>query len=173
MKKTSRNRVLNQEKDEMVCSCGLSSRTKCKEIFETILLKEFSNFRYAKVHRLTVDAYSLQHPDVYMKSAKSYAAHLTGMCCAIEYGNDPELLRLLQKWLNGKKHLVRPKNLKNFGHLTISHVADAKNSSEHERLVREWANDVWNAYQVYHELAKNWIDTAKQNHSTSKSSGLQ
>jgi hypothetical protein len=66
-------------KNDRLCSCGLASKDKCKEIFEAILLKEFSDFRYAKVHRLTVDTYSLQHPDDYMISAKSFAAHLTGM----------------------------------------------------------------------------------------------
>jgi hypothetical protein len=29
----------------MVCSCGYFSKKKCKEIFESVLLKEFSDFR--------------------------------------------------------------------------------------------------------------------------------
>lgn len=149
-------------KKDRVCSCGLSSEEKCKKLFEGILLKEFSDFRYAQVHRLTVDAYSMQHPDIYMISPKSFAAHLTGMCCAMEYGNDAELLRLLQKWLNGKKDLMRPKNLENFGLLTISHVAKAKNGAEHSELVWEWARDVWDAYRAYHDLAKNWIHMVKK-----------
>jgi hypothetical protein len=37
-----------------------SLQTTCQEIFETILTKEFSDFRYARVHRLTVDTYCLQ-----------------------------------------------------------------------------------------------------------------
>ena len=47
----------------MNCSCGLKSSTECKEHFDEILAKEFSDYRYGKVHRLTVDTYSLQHPD--------------------------------------------------------------------------------------------------------------
>ena len=149
----------------MVCSCGLASKDKCKEIFEAILLKEFSDFRYAKVHRLTVDAYSLQHPDEYMISAKSFAAHLTGMSCAMEYGNDPKLLRLLQKWLNGKKQLIKPKKLEYFGRLTISHVDKAEHGAEHVESVWEWAHDVWDTYHVYHDLAKNWIEEVHKNSS--------
>jgi len=38
----------------------------------TMIAREFGDFRYAREHRLTVDAYSLQHPDEYMRSAKSY-----------------------------------------------------------------------------------------------------
>ena len=157
----------------MVCSCGLASKEKCKEIFEAILLKEFSDFRYVRVHRLTVDAYSLQHPDDYMISAKSFAAHLTGMSCAMEYGNDPKLLRLLQKWLNGKKQLIKPKRLEYFGHLTISHVDKAEHGAEHVELVWEWARDVWEAYNIYHNLANSWIDTVKKITQPSNSSGVQ
>lgn len=145
----------------MLCSCGLPSRQRCQEIFETILTKEYSDFRYAKVHRLTADTYCLQHPAVYMISPKSFAAHLTGMCCAMEYGNDPHLLKILQKWLNGKKQLEKPPMLENLGSLTIAHLANAKDSTEHAKLVKEWAIDVWNAYSVYHDLAKDWIEMAK------------
>lgn len=148
----------------MVCSCGFTSKEKCKEIFEMILAKEFTDFRYAKVHRLTVDTYALQHPEIYMISPKSFAAHLTGMCCAMEYGNDPELLRLLQKWLNGKKHLEKPQVLEKTGSMAISHVANARDAAEHTRLVNEWATDVWHAYHVYHDLARDWIEQAKGEH---------
>ena len=146
----------------MVCSCGFKSNQKCKEFFDIIIATEFSDFRYAKFHRLTVDSYSLQHPDSYMISAKSFAAHLTGMCCAIEYDNDSNLLRILQQWLNGKKQLEKPKRLDNVGSLTISYVASAGDGTEHAKLVKEWAENVWDAYALYHNLAREWIETAKQ-----------
>lgn len=146
----------------MVCSCGLETKGACQELFDIILTKEFSDFRYAKIHRLTVDTYCLQHPDIYMVSAKSFAAHLTGMCCAMEYGSDTDLLKSLQKWLNGKKHLEKPEMLKHFGELTISHLTGAKNASEHSKQVQEWAENVWKAYSIYHNLAKDWIEKAKR-----------
>ncbi len=146
----------------MVCSCGFKSNQKCKEIFDIIIATEFSDFRYAKFHRLTVDTYSLQHPDPYLISAKSFAAHLTGMCCAREYDNDRNLLRILQQWLNGKKQLEKPKLLDNLGSLTISYVVSAGDGTEHAKLVKEWAENVWDAYALYHNLAREWTETAKQ-----------
>ena len=146
----------------MLCSCGLKSNQKCKEFFDTIIAREFSDYRYAKFHRLTVDTYSLQHPDPYMISAKSFAAHLTGMCCAMEYDNDRNLLRILQQWLNGKKQLEKPKLLDNVGNLTISSVVSAGDGTEHAKLVKEWAENVWDAYALYHNLAREWIEIAKQ-----------
>jgi hypothetical protein len=46
--------------------------------------REFSDPEYFRAHRLTVDAYSLQHPEQSMKSSKSAAAHLAGMCWSRE-----------------------------------------------------------------------------------------
>ena len=57
--------------------------------------------------------------------------------------------------------MEKPKNLKNFGRLTISHVANAKSGSEHEKLVWEWARNVWNVYHVYRESVENWIEEVK------------
>ena len=31
-----------------------------------------------------------------------------------------------------------------------------------EQLVNEWAEKVWDAYAVYHNLAREWIKTVKQ-----------
>ena len=147
----------------MTCSCGLASAVECKEHFDEILAKEFSDYRYARIHRLTVDTYSLQHPDPYMISAKSFAAHLAGMCCAMEHENDPDLMRALQQWLNGKREdLEKPAQLEELGELTIAHILDADDGAEHERRVREWAADVWSAYDAYHDLAQEWIETARR-----------
>ena len=147
----------------MGCSCGLESEVECKQYFETIIAKEFSDFRYAKLHRLTVDAYSLQHPDPYMLSAKSFVAHLTGMCCFMEHGGDRDLLRTLQQWLGGRREdLEKPELLEDLGELTIAHITETTEGAEHERRVGEWATDIWRAYAIYHDLAQDWIKTAKR-----------
>ena len=80
----------------------------CQQLFDEVLAREYSDYRYAREHRLTVDAYSLQHPDEYMRSAKSYAAHLTGAYVAIEHGSVAETNRAILQWLNGSTSLQRP-----------------------------------------------------------------
>jgi len=143
------------------CSCGLPSASQCRLMFDEILAKEYTDFQYAKQHRLTVDTYCLQHPDEYLGSAKSFAAHLTGICCAMQYDNDPNLLQLLQQWLNGQKKLEKPPMLETFGPLTIAYVAQANNGIEHGNRVYAWAVSVWQAYQPYHKLAEVWINQAR------------
>src|SRR3982074_1852880 len=94
----------NKNTSDDVCEdCGApvaQGKAGCLQIFEEILAREFSDYRYGKIHRLTVDAYSLQHPERYMRSGKSFAAHLTGMCAALEYEDSPDLNRAVQKWLS-------------------------------------------------------------------------
>lgn len=146
----------------MPCSCGLPSREECQELFHESSIREFSDFQYAKMNRLKVDAYSLQHPDIFMISAKSFAAHLVGMCIAMDYNNDQHLMRALQKWLNGKMELEKPPVLSYFGSITIADVMKAKSASEYERFVMDWAKCVWGAYAIYHQLAREWVMAVKE-----------
>jgi hypothetical protein len=56
-----------------------------------LLARDFTDAAYFRVHRMIVDTYCLQHPDRYCVSAKSLAAHLTGLCWLIEHGGSREL----------------------------------------------------------------------------------
>lgn len=108
----------------------------------------------------TVDAYSLQHPDKYMRSGKSYAAHLTGMYAALKGEFTAEVHRAVQQWLNGSKALQRPDHpaAGQRGALTIVHVLEAKGPDV--QRVREWAASVWEAWRGYRPIAQQWIDAA-------------
>jgi hypothetical protein len=145
--------------------CGapvLGGRAGCQRLFDEILAREFGDYRYARDHRLMVDAYSLQHPGEYMRSAKSYAAHLTGMYAALERGGTTEVNRAVQTWLNGPQTFERPDNPapRQRGGLTIVHVHEAEEPEEHVRRVREWAQSVWEAWRGQQQLAKQWIEVA-------------
>jgi hypothetical protein len=148
-----------------VCEdCGAvvaKGKAGCLKIFEEILAKEFSDYRYGKIHRLTVDAYSLQHPDEYMRSGKSFVAHLTGMCAALEYENALIINQAVQKWLSKNPRIDKPVNLpERRGSLTISHIQSAADAKEHTGRVQEWARDVWGAWSEHHELARELIGEA-------------
>ena len=145
--------------------CGAEvngGREACQRLFDEVLAKEFRDFRYGRIHRLTVDAYSLQHPAEYMRSAKSYAAHLTGMYAALESSIAAETNRAVQQWLNGPKALTRPGEPapRQRGSLTILHVHAAVDPDDHIRRVREWALSTWLAWRDYHHVARQWVEQA-------------
>jgi len=155
----------NKERLNSICEeCGADvaqGKAGCVQIFEEILAREFSDYRYGKIHRLTVDAYSLQHPEAYMRSGKSFAAHLTGMCAALEYEDPPALNRAVQKWLSANPKIDKPVDLPDQrGNLTITYIHRASDADEHIQRVREWARDVWSAWSEHHYLARVLIGTA-------------
>lgn len=155
----------SREPVERCPECGAAiagGRAGCQRLFDEILAREFGDFRYARDHRLTVDAYSLQHPAEYMKSAKSYAAHLTGMCAALERGGSADVNRTVQSWLSRPQTLQRPDNPgpRQRGILTVAHVHCAVEPEEHLRRVREWAQSAWEAWRAHHHVARQWIEEA-------------
>ncbi len=155
----------NKNTSEDVCEdCGAvvaEGRVGCLKLFEEILAKEFSDYRYGKIHRLTVDAYSLQHPDRYMRSAKSFAAHLTGIYAALESEDVFAVNQTVQKWLSTNPKFNKPARLpEHRGNLTIALIHGAVDADEHSKRVREWARDVWSAWSEHHALAKQLIGEA-------------
>lgn len=146
----------------MRCSCGIKSREECQYMQYIAIVKEAENYEYASVHRLRVDAYCLQHPDIHLISSKSFFAHLLGMCIAMDYNNDPNLFKAIEKWGYGKNQVEKPIMLGYFGDITISHIINAKDGLEYRELVKEWAKSVWDAYKIYHELAHSLIKKAQK-----------
>jgi hypothetical protein len=115
--------------DDVCQDCGAvaaQGKAGCLKLFEEILAREFSDYRYGRIHRLTVDAYALQHPDAYMRSGKSFAAHLTGMCAGIEYENTLTVNQAVQKWLSTNPKIEKPAQIpEQRGNLTITYIHSA------------------------------------------------
>ena len=146
--------------------CGadtVGGRAGCQKLFDEVLAREFGDYRYGRLHRLTVDAYSLQHPAEYMKSGKSYAAHLAGMWAAMEAADPHIINETVQRWLNGARAIERPDEPPPLarGRLTVRHLHSATSADEHLARVREWARSTWEAWANYHDLAGQWIRDAE------------
>jgi hypothetical protein len=136
----------------------------CNDLFQAVVGREFSQPELFQVHRLTVDAYSLQHPDRYMKSAKSAVAHLTGMCWAMEGNDDPSVSVILSRFLDGTPALSRPEPVPppgERGEKTIVDIHEAPDSMEHIRRVKEWARTTWASWAHHHDAARGFLEEAR------------
>jgi uncharacterized protein DUF5946 len=145
--------------------CGLlveGGTAGCRTLFEELCAKEWDNPISYRVHRMIVDAYCLQHPDEYCASAKSFAAHLTGLCCAIEHKSHPNVLRGLQHWLSGKAAVEKPAIPAKRGELTLMEVYREQDPVPQMLAANRWAQSTWDAYANLHSLAGNWIERAMQ-----------
>ena len=137
----------------------------CNALFQEVVGREFSRPELFQVHRLTVDAYSLQHPARYMKSAKSAVAHLTGMCWAMEGEDDPSVSVALSRFLNGNPTFVRPEPSPQPGRrgaLTILDLHSAPDSVAHIQLVKKWAASAWASWAEHHDKAREWVKMAQR-----------
>ena len=156
---------MNSESSISPCpSCGAivpGGRPGCLKLFEEVLVRDYSDFRYGRSHRLLVDTYSLQHAAEYMRSGKSFAAHLTGICAALEYDNAREINSAVQQWLNGPRAIEKPALMPPSRYsLTIAEIHAAADPESHHELVQQWARSVWEAWADCHDLARQWIDAA-------------
>ena len=144
-----------------ICNgCGLEiegGRDACQRLFESRMSLETSDYRYARLHRLVVDCYCLQHPQQYCVSAKSLMAHLAGLCIAIERDGEQEAYRTLQKSLNGNPTLVKPALSEARGNCTIADVLKTSDPNGYAHCVNEWANQIWRAYQSTQDWARDWL----------------
>lgn len=141
--------------------CGLvieSGTDGCQRLFDGFRARERTELApsYAAT-RLSVDVYCLQHPDRYCISAKSLAAHLTGLAWALEHPGQEGGLRLLQQWLNGRRELEKPQLPAGHGELTIADVASAHDTAGYERALDAWARSTWAAYEDLQPIARAWI----------------
>jgi len=133
----------------------------CQDAWDKVGALAYINPAYGVVKDLAFDTYCMQHPGRYCRSAKSYAAHLTRLCCGLEYDGSALVYAAIQQWLDGFVDLKKPDVPENRGSMTVADVREAGDLAEHIRLVKAWAENVWEAYADQHDLAHWWIKLAQ------------
>jgi hypothetical protein len=131
----------------------------CETRFQGLGLERFDDSELASDWRTIVDCYSVQH-DKYIRSGRSLAAHLTGVCIAAEHGGDQALLRATQQWLSRTQELPKPAVPARRGEVTIDDVIVAVPEDRHT-VVERWAVSAWEAWAEHHALARSWIAEAR------------
>ena len=155
---------MQSAKPEQRCDgCGAvveGGRTGCQATWNEMMAQGMSDARYARSYRLAFDTYCMQHPEIYGVSVKSYIAHLTGLCCGLEYKGDLRAYASIPLWMNGSVTLEKPDVLQERGKMTVCDLKKARSAEQHTKLVRLWAETVWAAYEPQHQLAREWLHTA-------------
>ena len=148
------------------CGARLGGRDGCQSAFDQLSAEAWTSPGRGAVHNLVVDTYAMQHAEEYGRSPKSYAAHLTALCCGVEHAGDQKLYWAISRWLDGPATFEKPPLLTRRGSLTIADVYVAAREDEYVDLVRRWAGDVWAAYADQQKRARTWLD-AVRTHMTS------
>jgi Family of unknown function (DUF5946) len=143
------------------CGARLGGREGCQSAFDQLSAQAWSSPVRGAAHNLVVDTYAMQHPEEYGRSPKSYAAHLTALCCGIEHPGDQKPYWAIARWLDGPVAVEKPPLIRQRGTLTIADVSAAAGEDEYADLVRRWAREVWAAYADQQKLARTWLDAVR------------
>ena len=143
------------------CGARLGGREGCQSAFDQLSADAWATSIRGAVHNLVVDTYAMQHPEEYGRSPKSYAAHLTALCCGVEHAGDQKLYWAISRWLDGPAAVDKPPLITRRGGVTIANVSAAAREDEYADLVRRWAREVWAAYADQQKLARTWLDAVR------------
>lgn len=130
----------------------------CFALFNTVIAREFSDAAYFSVHRLTVDCWATQHPGRTPKRAwvQSHNIHLMAiyMDIIVKAPNQTVTHALKRAATKGKgtfKPLSPPPP--DAYSMTVADVVKAGDAATHRKAVRDWAQDIWQAWDAHHDTA--------------------
>ncbi len=137
----------------------MSSSPGCWSVYGEVLAHEYSDPAYFKVHRLTVDAYAVQHPgSTDRQSIQSVGVHLIRLCLFLEYGLTADKANNAVLEAGKKKYsfifLEPPQSM---GAMTAADVIRANSVEEHKAVVRDWARSAWEAWSMHHNTIRKWL----------------
>jgi hypothetical protein len=136
----------------------LGASVACWTVYGEVLAKEYGEYHYPSVHRLTVDAYSVQHPGTpSRRSIQSVAVHLVSLHLVLERGFSSEKATAgIRRVLEHRKQFVWLDPPSPIGNLTILDVWECTDFAQHEMRVKCWAESVWQAWSPHHETVRRW-----------------
>jgi hypothetical protein len=129
-------------------------------IYGEVLAREYGEYAYPPVHRLTVDAYAAQHPGVpSRRSIQSVAVHLIGLHLILERGYEPgRATAAIRGVLARGQDFVWLDPPASPGAVTVLDVFEARGLAEHTERVEEWAGSVWEAWEDPYDTVRRWTD---------------
>ncbi len=137
----------------------LGGSPSCWNAFNEVLAREFQDPAYFAVHRLTVDAYTTQHPGDQSdrRARQSVNIHLTALYLLIEEQADYQTainsLKTLANSHKDKFFELQPPSPSDYK-ITINDIKNTTSANDHCAMVREWAQHVWLCWQEHHSTAR-------------------
>ncbi len=130
----------------------------CWAVYGALLARDYGEYNYPEVHRLSVDAYAVQHPGKPgRREIQSVAVHLIGLYYSLERGLPaPQVTQAIAratKFSDQFRWLEPPVSM---GAITVVEAANANNLEEYRKAAREWAQSSWQAWSAFHEVIKGW-----------------
>ena len=139
----------------------MGASSACWARYGQLLAREYGPLGMPAVHRLTVDAYAVQHPGVpERRTIQSVAVHLIALHLVLDRGEPPQRVTDQLGWLLARlpelRWLTPPEPN---GTCTVVDVLTADRDG-HANAVTAWASDIWRAWTPHHPVVVSWLDAA-------------
>ena len=132
----------------------------CWAAYGQVLEREYADPAFFKNHRMTVDAYALQHPgDRSPQAVQSVNIHLISTTLIFKYNAKSEReLKAMQTISAASK---KDKNLfewlkppASLGHVTVLELLPMTRLDDYLKAVEDWARSAWQAWESHHTIAE-------------------
>lgn len=140
----------------------MASSPGCWAAFGEVLAREYSDAAYFEVHRLSVDAYAVQHPGTPSpQTIGPIGVHLMRLCLFHEHELTPE--RANDAMLRASKNKasfiwLEPPGM--LGAITVGDVVKVNDVEKHKSIVRRWAGEAWAAWMPHHQQVHQWLSAS-------------
>ena len=135
----------------------MTSSPGCWAAFNAVIAREFSDPDLMAVHRLSVDAWAVQHPgDGSRRAIQSVGLHLARLWVQLDGGLDGEAANAAMLRFAARKAELPELILPVDWPVTVADVVDAVPPEAHAAAVRRWANSVWTASADHHDFIRRW-----------------
>lgn len=137
----------------------MESSPACWAAYGEVLAREYSDSAYFQVHRLSVDAYAVQHPGKSSRQTiQSVAVHLVRLCLLLERGLPMERANdAMLKASEREENYVWLEPPASLGSVTVADVLKAQGIEAHMAAVRQWAESAWQAWTPHHATVRSWL----------------
>jgi hypothetical protein len=135
----------------------MTSSPACWAVYGEVLAREYADPACRVLHRLTVDAYAVQHPGGQdPRAVKSVARHLLSLHAVFERGWSVEQATALLGRTVDLRDAVWLAPPRTVSAVTVDTVRRANSSAAHLLAVQAWAEAAWRDWADHHEQVRKW-----------------
>ena len=140
----------------------MTSSPACWAAFGRVLAREYSDPSLLEVHRLSVDAYAVQHPGSPSRQCiQSVGLHLIRLCLFLEHALPPEKAnQAMLQAARRKQEFVWLDPPASLGRWTVADVDKVETAEAHRNMVKAWAAGALAAWSAHQDTVRAWVASA-------------
>ena len=139
----------------------MTSSPACWAAFCAVLEREYSSPELMEIHRLSVDAWAVQHPgDGSRRAIQSVGLHLARLMVQIDDGLSGQAANDAMLGFAARKGELPELPPRKSYRITVADVVDCVEPTAHREAVQCWAEATWLDWADQHEFIRSWAQRA-------------